>query len=172
MNGIEVKNITKTFGSVRALHDVSVTIEPNKIYGLLGRNGAGKTTLLNIITTRIFADSGSVTIDDKDAATNAEAMQNVYMMSEKNYYPESMKVKEMFRWSKEFYPSFDVDYANSLAQKFELDTNKKFKFNVDAYGDLKSREIVSNSIESKLSNVSLSRNIRGLIGQLNIQENN
>lgn len=127
MNGIEVKNITKTFGSVRALHDVSVTIEPNKIYGLLGRNGAGKTTLLNIITTRIFADSGSVTIDDKDAATNAEAMQNVYMMSEKNYYPESMKVKEMFRWSKEFYPSFDVDYANSLAQKFELDTNKKFK---------------------------------------------
>lgn len=127
MNGIEVKNITKTFGSVRALHDVSVTIEPNKIYGLLGRNGAGKTTLLNIITNRIFADSGSVTIDDKDAATNAEAMQNVYMMSEKNYYPESMKVKEMFRWSKEFYPSFDVDYANSLAQKFELDTNKKFK---------------------------------------------
>lgn len=127
MNGIEVKNITKTFGSVRALHDVSVTIEPNKIYGLLGRNGAGKTTLLNIITNRIFADSGSVTIDDKDAATNAEAMQNVYMMSEKNYYPESMKVKEMFRWSKEFYPSFDVNYANSLAQKFELDTNKKFK---------------------------------------------
>ena len=127
MNGIEVKNITKTFGSVRALHDVSVTIEPNKIYGLLGRNGARKTTLLNIITNRIFADSGSVTIDDKDAATNAEAMQNVYMMSEKNYYPESMKVKEMFRWSKEFYPSFDVDYANSLAQKFELDTNKKFK---------------------------------------------
>ncbi len=127
MNGIEVKNITKTFGSVRALHDVSVTIEPNKIYGLLGRNGAGKTTLLNIITNRIFADSGSISIDDKDAATNAEAMQNVYMMSEKNYYPESMKVKEMFRWSKEFYPSFDVDYANTLAQKFELDTNKKFK---------------------------------------------
>ena len=52
------------------------------------------------------------------------------------------------------------------------DTNKKFKFNVDAYGELKSKEIVSNSIESRLSNTSLSRNVRGLIGQLNIQENN
>ena len=52
------------------------------------------------------------------------------------------------------------------------DTNKKFKFNVDAYGELKSKEIVSNSIESRLSNTSLSRNVRGLIGQLNIKENN
>lgn len=45
MNGIEVKNISKRFGDILALDDVSLCFEENKIYGLLGRNGAGKTTL-------------------------------------------------------------------------------------------------------------------------------
>jgi ABC-2 type transport system ATP-binding protein len=49
MNTIEIKNITKTFGNVKALDNVSAVFEPNKIYGLLGRNGAGKTTLINVV---------------------------------------------------------------------------------------------------------------------------
>ena len=45
--GIEIKNITKTFGSAPALSDITLTFEPGRIYGLLGQNGAGKSTLLN-----------------------------------------------------------------------------------------------------------------------------
>ena len=63
MKRIEINEVTKNFGDTLALNRVSLTFEPHKIYGLLGRNGAGKSTLLNIITNRLFADSGQVTID-------------------------------------------------------------------------------------------------------------
>ncbi len=127
MNGIEVKNTSKNFGNVQALKDVSVHFEENKIYGLLGRNGAGKSTLLNIITGRIFANEGAVLVDGEKALENDLQLQKIYMMSEKNYYPESMKIRDVFKWTKEFYPDFDEVYADSLAAKFELNTKKKVK---------------------------------------------
>ena len=63
MSYIEVKNITKHFGSTTALKDVSLRFEENKIYGLLGRNGAGKSTLLNLITNKLFPTAGEIFID-------------------------------------------------------------------------------------------------------------
>ena len=109
MSGIVVNNVTKHFGDTRALDGVSLTFEPERIYGLLGRNGAGKSTLLNIITNRIFADSGQVTIDGMPARENDDALRKVYLMSEKNYYPESMRIREVFQWTGEFYPEFDME---------------------------------------------------------------
>ena len=53
---IECKDITKQFGSTRALDQVSLTLEPGHIYGLLGNNGAGKSTLLSILTDRQLPD--------------------------------------------------------------------------------------------------------------------
>jgi len=127
MNCIEVKNITKNYGRTCALDNVSLCFEENKIYGLLGRNGAGKSTLLNVITNRIFADSGEVFVDGQPIEGNDAALGKLYLMSEKTNYPEKMKVKHAFSWSKNFYPGFDAAYAASLAEKFELDTNKMIK---------------------------------------------
>lgn len=127
MTGIEVKNITKRYGKVAALDNVTLTFRENKIYGLLGRNGAGKSTLLNIITNRIFADSGEVVIDGMQAMENERAQRRVYLMSEQNCYPDKMKIKDIFYWSKEFYPEFDREYAMGLADKFELAPNKMVK---------------------------------------------
>ncbi len=127
MNGIEVKGVSKNFGTLAALTGVNVLFEENRIYGLLGRNGAGKSTLLNVITGRIFAEQGTVTIDGEVSAENDRALKNIYMMSEKNYFPEGMKVRDAFKWTKEFYPAFDRAYADSLSAKFELNTNKKIK---------------------------------------------
>lgn len=124
---IEVKNISKNFGNTRALNQVTLTFEENKIYGLLGRNGAGKSTLLNIITNRIFADEGNVLVNGENSKENDKALNKIYMMGEKNYYPPAMKIKDIFYWSKEFYPSFDMEYANKLADLFQLNTNKKVK---------------------------------------------
>ena len=62
MSTIEIKNVSKSYGKNKALDDVSLTLKENCIYGLLGRNGAGKSTLLNIVSNRIFADSGEVTV--------------------------------------------------------------------------------------------------------------
>ena len=127
MNGIEVKSVSKNFGTLAALKNVNVLFEENKIYGLLGRNGAGKSTLLNVITGRIFAEQGSVTVDGEVSVENDRALRNIYMMSEKNYFPDSMRVRDAFRWTKEFYPEFDRAYADKLSEKFELNTGKKIK---------------------------------------------
>ena len=124
---IKISNLTKEYGKNRVLDNVSLTIEENKIYGLLGRNGAGKTTRLNLITNRIFPSGGSVTIDNEDVIENSKALGKAYFMTEQDLYPEGMKIKDIFKWSKEFYKNFDMDYALNLSEKFGLNINKKFK---------------------------------------------
>ena len=127
MNCIEVKNVTKTFKSTMALSNVNIRFEENKIYGLLGRNGAGKSTLLKIISNRIFADSGEVLIDGENALENDSALSKIYLMSESNLYPPKMKIKEIFKWTKEFYPNFDMEYAMKLSEAFNLNVRKNTK---------------------------------------------
>lgn len=122
---IVIEHVNKSFGPVHALNDVSITLEEGKIYGLLGRNGAGKSTLLNILTDRLYPDSGSVTVDGEPVHNNDSALSKMYLMSEQDCYPESMKVREAFRWTKEFYPTFDQDFAWNLAGAFELPLGSK-----------------------------------------------
>lgn len=124
---IEVRNLSKNYGSTCALDHVSLNFEENKIYGLLGRNGAGKTTLLNIITNHIFASEGEVLVDGIPARENDHAQQKIYMMSEKDYYPGRMKVKDIYRWTGAFYPGFDMEYAMHTSELFELNTDKTVK---------------------------------------------
>lgn len=124
---IEIKNVSKRFGTTQALDDVSVCFEENKIYGLLGRNGAGKSTLLNIISNRIFLDAGTVTIDGQSACENDLAQSKLYLMSEQTCYPGEMRVKKAFEWTKNFYPKFDEAYALRLAQEFGLNIKHKVK---------------------------------------------
>ncbi len=61
---VELRNIHKHFGPVRANDGVSVTVEPGTIHGLLGENGAGKSTLMKILTGFFSADSGEILLDD------------------------------------------------------------------------------------------------------------
>ena len=136
MNGLEVSHITKTFGQVTALSDVSLTLESGKIYGLLGRNGAGKSTLLNIITNRLFPDEGEVLVGGLPASENDAALQQIYMMSEKGYYPDSMRVNEAFKCTESFYGGFDREYAKKLCALFGLDPKKKIKELSTGYGSI------------------------------------
>ena len=63
---IEVKNITKRYGGVKAVDDISFTAESGEVLGLLGPNGAGKSTTMNIITGYLGATEGTVLIDGED----------------------------------------------------------------------------------------------------------
>lgn len=127
MNCIQIKNITKRYNDVTALDNISFTFEYGKIYGLLGRNGAGKSTLINIIANRIFPDSGEILIDGIPTKENMEVHEKIHCMSEKDLYNTSLKVKEHFKWMSRFYSCFDIEKAYSIAEKFNLNTNKKFK---------------------------------------------
>ena len=125
--GIEVKELTMRFGNITALDRVDLILEENRIYGLLGRNGAGKSTLLNVIGNRLYPSEGAVVIDGEIGMDNDRAQGKVYYMGEKNIYPEGTTVKQLFRWSKNFYPDFDMEYAFQLAGEFGLNFKKKLK---------------------------------------------
>lgn len=121
---IEIKSVSKQYKKTEALNNVSFAFEKGKIYGLLGRNGAGKSTLLKIIANRIFATSGSVYIDNELATENINMQKKIYCMTEENLYP-NIKVKDIFKWTNEFYDCFDLGRAYQYAKQFELDINKK-----------------------------------------------
>jgi len=125
MSNLVIEGVSKNYGSTRALNNVNVTFEAEKIYGLLGRNGAGKTTLLNIINNRIFADMGEITLGGAKAPENEEVQKKFYYTSEQMLFPKEMKVDKAIKWTAEFYPAFDTDYALHLASLFELPLKKK-----------------------------------------------
>lgn len=127
MNAIQIKNITKSYNDIKALDNVSFSFEFGKIYGFLGRNGAGKSTLINIIANRVFADKGDILIDDITAKENIAVQEKIFCMSEADLYDKDLKIKEHFKWINRFYETFDMNKAIEISEKFNLNTNKKFK---------------------------------------------
>ncbi len=80
---VEVKNLTKRYGGIKAVNDISFTVEPGEILGFLGPNGAGKSTTMNIITGYISSTSGTVTINGYDILENPKEAK-----SKIGYLPE------------------------------------------------------------------------------------
>jgi len=72
---IEVSNISKNYGSQKALDNISFSVKRGEIVGFLGPNGAGKSTLMKILTTYINADSGTAAVNGFDVNENAKAVQ-------------------------------------------------------------------------------------------------
>ena len=67
-NIIEVKNLTKTFGDMKAVDDISFEVAKGEIFAFLGPNGAGKTTTIKMLTTLLTPTSGEIMLDGKDPA--------------------------------------------------------------------------------------------------------
>ncbi len=127
MGKIEILGLTKKYGETVALDQVDLVLEEDKIYGLLGRNGAGKTTLLNLLTAKLFPTCGTITVGGEAVWENENALGRIFYMAEENLYPGNLRVRDIFKWTGEFYLDFDRRYALDLAGRFELDTNKRFK---------------------------------------------
>lgn len=92
MSVIDIRNISKTFGTTKAVDNVSFEVSEGKIFGLLGPNGAGKTTALRLINYILVPDSGSVTINGIQASPETQQMIG-YMPEERGLY-KKMKVGE------------------------------------------------------------------------------
>ena len=73
---VETKNLSKRFGAIKALDEMSFEIEEGEIYGLIGPNGAGKTTCLRIISTLILPTSGSARVFGHDVINEAAETSN------------------------------------------------------------------------------------------------
>ena len=105
---IDVKHLTKWYGNVLAVDDISFHVDEGRIVGFLGPNGAGKSTTLKILTTYLPATSGKVTIAGHDVLTDSlEVRRRIgYMPEAVPLYPE-MRVREllMFRAAMRDIPS-------------------------------------------------------------------
>ena len=115
------------YRSCKALNSFDLQLDPNKIYGLLGRNGAGKTTLLNILTGRIFQSSGKADVFGKCAYENIDILKQICYIEEKGFYASSVRISQVLQLASGLYPNWDAEYAERLLGLFELDKRKKYK---------------------------------------------
>ena len=122
-----VNELSLNYGNYTALSDVQFEINRPRIYGLLGRNGAGKTSLLSILASFRKATSGSVKINGESSFENADIMQQVAFLYNKDYKDESNNLKSILQDTERYRPNFDMEYANYLVNRFKLDQKKPVK---------------------------------------------
>lgn len=123
---IELKDLSKSYGSTKVLSNVDLTLEENKIYGLLGRNGVGKTTLLKIIANQIKRDRGDLKMFNQEIYENSKVVENICMVKEDGVGVEDIKVKKIFQIAKILYKDWDEDYKDHLIKEFNLNTKKYY----------------------------------------------
>jgi ABC-2 type transport system ATP-binding protein len=99
---IEIKNLTKRYGQIKAVNDISLTIKKGEILGFLGPNGAGKSTTMNILTGYLAATSGTVTIDGFDIMDSPqEAKKLIGYLPELPPLYQDMTVNEYLKFISE-----------------------------------------------------------------------
>lgn len=125
---IEIINLTKGFGDIKALSNVSCTIPKGCIFGLVGANGAGKSTLLRLISGVYVADAGSIMLEGEEVYDNPEAKKHLV------YVPDNMplvipgaSMKRMAKFYASCYKDFSYDKFKRLTSLFGLNPNKRIK---------------------------------------------
>ena len=117
---VEVRHLTKTYKTATALDDVSLSIDEDSIYGLLGRNGAGKTTLMSILTAQNFATSGDVEVFGEDPYENARVLNRMCFVRESQKYPDDSNARHALANARLFFPHWDQEFADQLVDDFAL----------------------------------------------------
>lgn len=110
-----------------ALDNVSLTVEPGTVTGLLGRNGAGKTTLMRLITGQEFPTTGSVRVFGQAPAENDAVLRRLVFVREEQTYPDSLRVSQAIRVASWFFPNWDEDLAQRLAADFDLPPGRRIR---------------------------------------------
>ena len=125
---IHVVDLTRHFDGKTALDSVSLALARGAVYGLVGANGAGKTTLIKHILGLLRAESGTVRVFGLDPVAEPVAvLSRIGYLSEENDLPGWMRVDELIRYSRAFYPAWDDAYAEELRQSFALDAAARVK---------------------------------------------
>ena len=121
MARIEISNLTKNFGDLTALDDVTVSLEQGQIVGLLGPNGSGKTTLIKILNGLLQPESGSVTINGN--APGVETKKVVAYLPDRNALPDYMTASQLMDIYEDFFEDFDRLKAEAMVD--DLGINRK-----------------------------------------------
>jgi len=127
-NVVEVRDLSRKFGTTQALDNISLTVEPGLVYGLVGANGQGKTTLIRHLMGLLSAETGSVRVFDMDPVRHpVNVLQRIGYLSEERELPSWMQIGELMRYTAAYHPNWQRRYADELVATFGLDTSKKIK---------------------------------------------
>ncbi|HIS79755.1 ABC transporter ATP-binding protein [Anaeromassilibacillus sp. An200] len=122
---IEVKHLTKRFGAITALDDISFQVDSGSIFGLVGSNGAGKSTFLRTAAGVYRPDAGSVLIDGGEPFENLSVKGNVCFISDYPYFPRAATLTDMEDLFSHTYPHWDKERFHYLCSCFPLDTKQR-----------------------------------------------
>ena len=125
---VALEGVSRQFGRIKALDDVTLRVPRGVVFGLVGVNGAGKTTLLKHVLGLLKPQSGRVLVLGRDpVADPVGVLSRVGYLAEENDLPGWMRVGELTRYMQGFYSTWDEKYADHLLRSFELDPAAKVK---------------------------------------------
>jgi ABC-2 type transport system ATP-binding protein len=127
---IETKRLTKRYGQVEAVRDLTFSVKPHQITAFLGLNGAGKSTTIKMLLGMIRPSSGSGLvlgrhIDDADESVSLR--QKVAYVSENKQLYDYMTVEQIVRFTKPFYPDWNPETERKLLRAYGLPLNRRIK---------------------------------------------
>lgn len=122
---LQCSHITKKYGSLTALNDVSFTINPGRIVGLLGPNGSGKSTFIKLAAGLLTPTEGELTICD--CPVGVETKKRVAYLSDKNFLDESLRINQVLDFFEDFYENFDMPKAKEMLERLNIDPGRKLK---------------------------------------------
>ena len=117
---IVAKNLTKKFGKVYALNDVSVTCNKGECIALIGPNASGKTTFIKCLLGMVVPQSGDINFDNNSIANNWLYRNRIGYMPQIGRYPENMTIAQVFNLMKDIRKPIGMA-DEELVQKFKLD---------------------------------------------------
>lgn len=122
---LQCRNLTKKYGKLEALRNLSFSVERGKIIGLLGPNGSGKTTLIKIANGLLTPSSGEILINEEKVGVKTKKV--VAYLPERTYLNNWMRVKDMIAYFKDFYEDFDDARAYDMLEKLGINPKDKMK---------------------------------------------
>lgn len=122
---VQFEHVTKQYGEKKALDNVSFTLEPGKIYGLLGPNGSGKSTAIKIINDLLQPTSGTVLVNG--CKPGVESKKMISYLPDRNYLNDWMKVEDAFKLFEDFYEDFDRTRAEEMLRSLNIASDARLK---------------------------------------------
>ena len=117
---LDLQNVTKTFGNVKALDDLTMTVPRGAVYGLVGPNGAGKSTAIRCLLGVYRPDCGTVTLDGAPVYENPVAKARIGSIPDDIFYFPSATMEDMRKFYQGIYPKFDQALYYKLFEAFDL----------------------------------------------------
>lgn len=126
-NAIDIQNVTRSFGRVKAIDDVSFVVPTHSIVGLLGRNGAGKTTIMSIIAGQDRPSEGHVEVLGHTPFEHAPTLSQIIYVRDNQRYPDDYKLHHVLRIAPDFAPGWSAELAAELVEGLRIPAKTPLK---------------------------------------------